>query len=435
MTRLFLRLYLGVVGILVIAWLTQSWLWGERFAAQNEQVVRDALFGGVRNARDKYRFGLARGLEEPLLANIKDQFDYPVGLHEVDPKQDFDLLLTSGTQLKLGDGTYIMARIVPGKPEILLFGPLPEYAKPSKLEVTTSVGAIFLFAAVAIAFLLRPVVKQFQQVETTASQIAAGDLSARIEKGESITSSNLVRAFNDMAGQTESMVQSQRELLQAVSHELRTPLSRIHFAIDLIRTGDKATREQRLNSLTTAADDLDTLVGELISYVRLESTANEFCPNTDLGLLVKSVMDKFAPQHPDINFQVDDSLTKTEVRACVDPAGFSRTISNLVANATRFCKKQVVVSASTSGQWVTVDVDDDGPGIGEADRQRAFQPFVRLSESGNGVGLGLSIVQRIIDQHQGSIEILTSSVDGCRIRTTWPVDETSESRSAGSASA
>ena len=427
MTRLFLRLYLGVVGILIIAWLTQSWLWGERFAAQNEQVVRDALFGGVRNARDKYRFGLARGLEKELLANIKDQFDYPVGLHDVDPRQDFDLQLTSGRELKLGDGTYIMARVVQGKPEVLLFGPLPEYAKPSKLEVTTSVGAIFLFAAVAIAFLLRPVVRQFQQVESTASLIASGDLSARIEKGESITTSNLVRAFNDMAGQTESMVKSQRELLQAVSHELRTPLSRIHFAIDLIRTGDETTREQRLDSLTTAADDLDSLVGELISYVRLESTSNEFISSTDLGELVKSVLNKAAPQNPDISFLLDDSIEEQPVFAFVDPAGFSRTISNLVANATRFCKTQIVVSATASEKWVTVDVDDDGPGIDEADRQRAFQPFVRLSESGSGVGLGLSIVQRIVHQHQGSIEIMTSPPGGCRIRTTWPADETSAS--------
>lgn len=427
MTRLFFRLYLGVVGILVIAWLTQSWLWGERFAAQNEQVVRDALFGGVRNARDKYRYGLIRGLEEELLVNIKEQFDYPVGLHDIDPDWDFDLLLSNGRELQVGEGAYIMARVVPNKPATLLFGPLPEYAKPSKLEVTTLVGAIFLFAAVAIAFLLRPVVKQFEQVESTASRIAAGDLSARIPPGERITSSNLARAFNDMAGQTESMVQSQRELLQAVSHELRTPLSRIHFAIDLIKTGDETTREQRLDSLSTAADDLDTLVGELISYVRLESTSNEFIANTDLSELVKSVLDKAAPQKPDISFQLDDSIAKQPVFAFVDPAGFSRTISNLVANATRFCKTQIAVSATVSEQWVTVDVDDDGPGIDEADRQRAFQPFVRLSESGSGVGLGLSIVHRIVDQHQGTIEILNSPHHGCRIRTTWPIDETSAS--------
>lgn len=430
MTRLFLRFYLGLVGILIIAWLTQSWLTGERFAAQNSQVVRDALFGGVRNARDKYRFGLARGLDQELLANIQEQFDYPVGLREVDPQHDFDLRLIDGAELNLNDGSYIMARIAPGKPAILLFGPLPELAKPSKLEVTTSVGAIFLFAAVAIAFLLRPVVKQFQQVESTASRIASGDLSARIEKGESITSSNLVRAFNDMAGQTESMVKSQRELLQAVSHELRTPLSRIHFAIDLIRTGDEATREQRLDSLTTAADDLDSLVGELISYVRLECTSNEFIANTDLRKLAKSVLDKAAPQKTDIKFSLDDSFANQPVVAFVDPAGFSRTISNLVANASRFCKTQIVVSATPSEKWVTIDVDDDGPGIKEADRQRAFQPFVRLSESGSGVGLGLSIVQRIIDQHHGIIEIMESPLGGCRIRTTWPTNENSESSSA-----
>ena len=86
----------------------------------------------------------------------------------------------------------------------------------------------------------------------------------------------LAQAFNDMANRTEALVRTQRELLQAVSHELRTPLSRMRFAIDLIETAKTdAERRQRLDSLDMATEELDELVGELLSYVRMETTTPE----------------------------------------------------------------------------------------------------------------------------------------------------------------
>ena len=117
--------------------------------------------------------------------------------------------------------------------------------------------------------------KQFQTVEAAAQTIASGDLSTRIEPKRGFASSKLVQAFNNMAGRTESMVQSQNELLQAVSHELRTPLSRIHFATDLIRTANKDQREEKLLALESAADDLDKIVGELMTYVRAEDAPKD----------------------------------------------------------------------------------------------------------------------------------------------------------------
>ncbi len=69
-----------------------------------------------------------------------------------------------------------------------------------------------------------------------------------------------------------------------------------------------------------------------------------------------------------------------------------------------------------------VDIDDDGPGIPESEREHVFQPFVRLQGNSpdRGVGLGLALVKRILAQHGGSVEALTSPLGGCRIRTTWP---------------
>ena len=133
MTRLFIRFYLGVVLILIAAWLLQSWFFEKRFEIQNAQVVRDALFGGVRNARDKCRFGIQQDrirkgdLSGLLLNQIQNQFDYPVRLHQEDPDWEFDAYLADGRNHGLGRGTFIMAKVLPGEGEVLLFGPLPQF--------------------------------------------------------------------------------------------------------------------------------------------------------------------------------------------------------------------------------------------------------------------------------------------------------------------
>lgn len=419
MTRLFLRFYFGVVGILVLAGLIQSWLTGERFAAQNAKVVSDALFGGVRNARDKYRFGLERGFADRLLTNIKNQFDYPVKLIAVDPGLAFDVRLADGLEEGFGDGTFILARVKPTSPQTLLFGPLPRLPEPSVQEFLTGAGAVFAIAALLIALLLRPVAAQFQQVEEVATAIADGDLSARIEHPRDIQSTKLGRAFNDMASRTESLVRSQRELLQAVSHELRTPLARIHFAIDLIKEGDEASRQERLDSITSAADDLDELVGELLSYVRLEGEASKIVNALELGSIVQNVVAKYQPQCRKIQIEVGELLSRGDVVASVEPAAFERVVSNLVSNAIRFADSKIVISAEVADGLVVISVDDDGRGIPDDDRSRVLQPFVKSDGPAGGVGLGLSIVQRIVDRHNGTLTLAKSPFGGCRVQTTW----------------
>ena len=98
-----------------------------------------------------------------------------------------------------------------------------------------------------------------------------------------------------------------------------------------------------------------------------------------------------------------------------------RVIGNLLANAARFSQRRTVVEAIPSPSGVTIDVDDDGPGIPQADRIRIFDPFVRLEEADRGAGLGLALVKRVVSNHSGSVSALESPLGGCRVRTYWPV--------------
>lgn len=448
MTRLFLRFYVGVILILLAASLLQTWLSGERLEPNTEKFFRDVYFGGIRIARQKYIFGqqLERrgdaGAEQRLLNEIKEQYNFPVRIHDVDPDLRFEpkpdeiipqsvgenplggrIRVCSGPDYDLGKGTFIMARIRAGESPVLLFGPLPVLEGPTAPKILLVLGAVLALTAVAIALLLRPVVRQFQLVEETAETIADGDLSARIDQGRGLASSKLVRAFNNMVGQTENMVRSKEELLQSVSHELRTPLSRIHFAADLLRTAEPEKRESKIQALESATDDLDKLVGELLTYARADNPLTEAPATIDVSDVVETAFRKHQLLFPDIEFR---TIVPQNTSLIADVNGFERVINNLVANAARFANELVQVETSSSNAGLIINVDDDGPGIPTQERDRAFDPFVRLGETKTGVGLGLAIVRRIVQQNGGSAEITDSATGGCRITTTWPTRQPRE---------
>jgi two-component system sensor histidine kinase RstB len=323
-----------------------------------------------------------------------------------------------------GDDQWFSAAPLADGSKIVRFGPFPSFEQIEQKAAATTLALVLLPAALAIAVLLRPVARQLRHVEHAALTIARGDLSARVDQRRVRSARPLAHAFNNMASRTEAIVRTQRELLQAVSHELRTPLSRMRFAIDLIETAeDDQQRKQRLASLDAATEELDELVDELLNYVRMETT--ELQANRESVALREALdvlLPKHAALHPNLEFEVSDPSRIEESIVVAERTALQRAIGNLLSNAGRFAQSRVRVAAKTGNDFVTVDIDDDGIGIPESERQRVFEPFVRLDDgaNGRGAGLGLALVKRIVIRHGGSVEVLTSPLGGCRVRTTWP---------------
>jgi signal transduction histidine kinase len=205
----------------------------------------------------------------------------------------------------------------------------------------------------------------------------------------------------------------------------------MRFAIDLTETAkDDTERRQRLDALHAATDELDELVGELLRYVRLETAEPQLTRESiAVGEMLEVLIPKYAALHPAIRFSVEADANVQEESVFAEPLGFQRAFGNLLSNAGRFAKSLVTIRATATDHVTTIDVDDDGSGIPESDRQRVFEPFVRLGNGqesgGRGAGLGLALVKRIVTQHGGHVEVLTSPLGGCRIRTTWPRDTAS----------
>ena len=389
--------------------------------------IEQSIGGWMRLSAEQFDTCLPER-RDALLGELRRQFEFPIDLVERHELPDWPRQrIAAGEDIAFypqTDNRWFAATPLSEDQRVVRFGPFPSFEQIEQKAATTTLALVLLPAAIAIALLLRPVARQLQRVEHAAQAIAAGNLGARVDERRVRSARPLAQAFNHMAARTEALVRTQRELLQAVSHELRTPLSRMRFAIDLIETAsDDQQRQRRLESLHAATEELDELLGELISYVRIETAEPQLEPESiAIRDTLEVLIPKFAALHPAVHFAVSPTAGSEGMIILADRTGFQRAIGNLLGNAGRHARREVTVNAARDRHFVTVDVDDDGAGIAEADRERVFEPFVRLDDAPQrpGVGLGLALVKRIVTQHGGSVEVLGSPLGGCRIRTTWP---------------
>lgn len=386
----------------------------------------DSLAGGMRLAVMKLR-SAEPAERAALLKTLSDEFGYNVSLIDgtrLPEWQNFRFAQGDDIVFMLRESQGYVLSPLPGSDDVVQFGPFPNSEGADRRVFATTLALVLVMAAIAIAAMLRPIARQLKSIEKAAHTIADGDLSARVDTSRVSSARALAMAFNEMAGRTESLVRTQRELLQAVSHELRTPLSRMRFAIDLIDTAATVEeRRERLDSLDASTEELNALVGELLTYVRMES--GQDAPTTEqvsLNGAVETILPGLMDVNPNLNIVVDDSVQTSGMLVIADLRGLQRVLSNLLSNAARYARSQIRVSCSSMATRMVIDIDDDGPGIPEPDKSRVLDPFVRLGTAEGpegGVGLGLAIVRRIVNQHGGSVEVLASDLGGARIRTTW----------------
>ncbi len=351
---------------------------------------------------------------ETTINKIRQRFAYPV---ELVRRSDRDLPPPMVDRLDRGEAVYQRGRILvamTNADRLMEFGPLPQFAGPTLRDVLIGLGSVFLLVAVAIAFLLRPIARQFRTVERTAIAITSGDLSARIDGGKK-RSLPIVTAFNEMADRVESLLRSQRELLQAVSHELRTPLARIKFATELVRSAkDDQTRQKRIDSIDDATDQLNSLVGELLDYTRHDSGGEAVEQQVfNVHELIEEIVQIQAPLHCDIGFEIGQSDRQQEIDT--NRAALHRAIGNLISNAGKYARSRVVIDVSTDEGAVVIAIADDGAGISGKDQELIFEPFKRLQANKQpGTGLGLALVRRICQRLGGEVSVGESELGGAR---------------------
>ncbi|WP_312943750.1 ATP-binding protein [Stutzerimonas kunmingensis] len=326
-----------------------------------------------------------------------------------------------------GDAVRVFAAIA-GTGWIMQLGPLYQM-NPYPPQLLILIGLLGLsLIGLTVYLLVRQLEQRLSVLEGAATRIAAGNLETRVPDVGTDSVGRLAAAFNGMARHLQRLLAVQREMVSAVAHELRTPVARLRFGLEM--TAEAPTDEARrkyLEGMDGDIDDLDALVDEMLVYSRLErGSPTLHFQQVDLGALVDQVIGELAPLRPDVSVRRGECATAADGScwAEAEPQYLRRALSNLITNAMRHAESRVQVSFAIDGQTVRLEVDDDGPGVPEADWEKVFTPFLRLDDSrtraSGGHGLGLSIVRRIIYWHGGRSQLGHSDLGGARFSLVWP---------------
>jgi two-component system, OmpR family, sensor kinase ParS len=282
--------------------------------------------------------------------------------------------------------------------------------------------------AIAILLWLSLFWRDLRKLTGAAERIGEGAFGTTLELRKGSALKPLADSFNRMTERIGSLMRSQKDLSNGVSHELKTPLSRLRFALSLIPDAATPTERERLiKKMQYDVAELDALVQEMLLYSKLDRDTPVIAmqPSPVENWLPSAVEDEIeAAEAHDLHIPVTVSMTVLD--APCEPRYMARAVRNLVRNALRFAHHRVEVSVACEDNRFIIHVDDDGPGITEADRARLFVPFARIDESrsrlandGGGSGLGLAIVQRIAQWHGGLASITSSPLGGARVSIAW----------------
>lgn len=273
--------------------------------------------------------------------------------------------------------------------------------------------ALSILAAGVISYLLALyLTSPVKKLKSVVQSFAEGNLDARVAPqlgSRHDELADLGREFDHMAERIAALISSQNRLLADISHELRSPLARLTVALELARKNTTGKGIAALDRIEMESERVNTLVGQLLALTRLESGAERVPPEmVELEELVQQVIDdanyEAKPLHKEVRVL---QLAPCRVRGSSEL--LRSGIENVVRNAIRYTAEGTAVEVSLASRLDTavVTVRDHGPGVPEAELEHIFEPFYRVGEarerSSGGVGLGLSIADRTVKLHGGSI--------------------------------
>lgn len=265
--------------------------------------------------------------------------------------------------------------------------------------LASNVAAIPIFALmvlvslIAIPWIVRRSLAGVARIAQEAEQIDVGRRGMRLSQEQVPREiAPLVRAVNDALGRLDEGYERQRRFIASAAHELRTPIAILRVKVDA--AGDAGTRR-----LGSDVERIANLAEQLLDLQRLDVSTSD--TEIDLAGLARQVAADLAPLLVASQRSIEVMIDSAEpVRG--DPGAIERVLTNLVQNAIEHGGRHVTVRVLGRA----FEVEDDGPGIPPEERERVFEPFHRLRPRSSGSGLGLHLVQQVIERHGGHVSLL-----------------------------
>ncbi len=427
MKRLYFRISFGVFVVLGISFFLPGVVLRVFESPENRKAapqVSQATLEMLKNRLD----GIPADQLSQQIDSLSLLLGYPLAIEDADrpmvPDREFDRADPNGPGSHSRPGPPMMIKLEKSN-KLLIVHPNDRFRRPAVAALAVLVTIMLLITSVAGFIMVAPLMKNLRRLETAATRFGEGDLAARAGVSSGSAVGDVAKQFNVMADGIQQMIERERQLLQAVSHELRTPIARLRFSLDLLRNSNTQPESNRhMLEIDDEIEEIDSMVSELIDYNRLNSTqAQLHIERIDAAQLIDEVIERLRQFHSGIAVEVKTTGERPYV-LLADPIKCRSAIQNLLLNALRYAHSRVVVHCERCDGALCIAVSDDGSGIPDAERERIFQPFVRVDDSrskeSGGVGLGLAIVHRIMQLHGGSVTVEPAEIGGAKFVTIWP---------------
>jgi two-component system osmolarity sensor histidine kinase EnvZ len=304
----------------------------------------------------------------------------------------------------LGDSDMLEIRVALEDHVLRVFAPR-ERASLSNTHIFLAwlVGTSLVLITIALLF-LRNQIKPILTLAYAAERFGKGRPVADFHPRGAREVRQAAQAFIEMRERIERQIEQRTTMLSGVSHDLRTVLTR--FKLEMEMLGD--TPDTR--GLRADVDEMSRMLEDYLAFA--QGDAGEATERVDLPALLDEIAENARRTGDTV-----ETAFEGEPQALLRALGFRRCLANLVGNAARHADR-IAVKARHADGWLTVTVDDDGPGIPPEEREAVFRPFYRLDSGRNvdsgGSGLGLAISRDIAMSHGGDVILADSPLGGLR---------------------
>lgn len=319
-------------------------------------------------------------------------------------KQPVDIYIDRGKRLLFID-------IPTNDGQIITFGTSMHriYSTSTEVFLLWLLGAILIVSILISPFVIFHV-RSIRNIAKAANKFGRGMDAPGFKPNGSSEIREAASAMITMKERLDRYNKTRTDMLNAVGHDLKTPLTRIRIAIET----DSAKKEDLLRNI----DRMTEMINGYLAFARGETPEIE--QTVELPAMLTRIARDAAP-----NKKIILDFPEDPAQFYARPSSLTSAFTNIIENAARYAKKTLKITEKDTDDFVSVIIEDDGPGIPDDKKVAALQPFVRLDESRNdstgGTGLGLSIAQTAIENHGGQVFLENSDLGGLRVRVVLPL--------------
>ena len=291
-----------------------------------------------------------------------------------------------------------------------------EFLVPKEMVSASSVRLFLLWttlpsvALIIIALIfLKNQTKPLVKLAKAAERFGKGDYVNDFRASGAQEIRKAAFEFDRMAKRINRHLNQRAEMLSGISHDLRTPLTRLKLQLALLKQKEVSEK------MSKDIDEMERMLNDYLQFAKTQAQENTTTVN--LNNLLTMIKKEYGDEK--ISFYIGNSEILLKCR----PTALKRSFENIIQNGLVYGNK-VEINVHKSNKRVIITIEDDGPGIPEDQYKNVFKPFFRLDKSRSlnksGIGLGLAIVEDIINSHGGSIQLGKSKDKGLQVRISLP---------------